>query len=146
MSGVPPIPSVEPVKGHLIGYQQPLHTCDTIIRHGHTYVIQRANGLLIVGASTERVGFNREIDAAITGSLAQKAGFLLPHLSETTPSETWIGFRPGSDEVHIGAWHSKRLYLAYGHLRNGILLTPVTAERICASITESGMSASGFPV
>jgi glycine oxidase len=134
VNGVPRIPSVEPVKGHLIGYQQPLHTCDTIIRQGHTYVIQRANGLLIVGASTERVGFNREIDAGITGALAQKAGFLLPHLSETTPSETWIGFRPGSDELHVGAWHSKRLYLAYGHLRNGILLTPVTAERIADQV------------
>ena len=134
-SGVPTIPSARPVKGHLIGYQQPLQTCNTIIRRGHTYVIQRANGLLVVGASTELVGFNRDVDSGITGALAQSASFLLPHLSETTPSETWIGFRPGSDQLHIGPWHSKRLYLAYGHLRNGILLAPLTADRVAEQIS-----------
>jgi glycine oxidase len=66
--------------------------------------------------------------------LARQAAFVFPHLAETTPTETWIGFRPGSDAVHMEAWHSRRLYLAYGHYRNGILLAPVTAKRIAASI------------
>lgn len=132
--GVPPVPAAEPVKGHLIGYRQPEQTCSTIVRHGHIYMLQRANGLLIAGASVEHIGFNREIDPAIVASLAKEAGFLFPHLRETTPSETWIGFRPASDALHVGAWHSNRLYLAYGHYRNGILLAPGTADRLISQI------------
>ncbi len=124
----PPLPRAEPVRGHLIGFHQPAQTCNTILRHGHFYLLQRANGLLIAGASVERVGWDRNIEPRVAASLAEQAGFVLPHLTETSPSETWIGFRPGSDDLRLGAWHSKRLYLAYGHYRNGILLAPITAQ------------------
>lgn len=130
VTGVPALPQSEPVKGHLIGYKQPEQTCNTIVRRGHTYLLQRGNGLLIAGSSLERVGFHRELNPVIEADLTRRAGFLLPHLTETSPSESWTGFRPASDELHIGMWHSPRLYLAYGHFRNGILLAPATAERI----------------
>jgi glycine oxidase len=135
ITGVPPLPVAEPVKGHLIGYAQPEQTCNTIVRHGHTYLLQRANGLLIAGASVEHVGFNRQIDPDITSELAAAAGFVLPHLQETAPSEKWIGFRPASDDLHLDTWHSDRLYLAYGHYRNGILLAPLTARDLARQIS-----------
>jgi glycine oxidase len=135
IKGVPPLPSTEPVKGHLIGYQQPAGTCHTIVRHGHTYLLQRASGLLICGASVEHVGFDREIRPEVVASLVRQAGFIFPHLRETAPSEVWTGLRPGSEALRIGSWHSNRLYLAYGHYRNGILLAPLTAERIANEIT-----------
>lgn len=130
-----PVPASEPVKGHLLGYQQPSQTCNTIIRHGHTYLMQRTNGLLIVGASVEHVGFDRDIDAGVVAELSAQAGFVMPHLIETTPTESWVGFRPDSDKLHLGQWQDSHLYLAYGHYRNGILLAPVTAERLAAEIS-----------
>jgi glycine oxidase len=135
VEGAPAVPRSEPVKGHLIGYQQPEQTCNTIVRRGRTYLLQRANGLLIAGASVEHVGFDREVRDDIAAELAAQAAFLFPHLAETTPTETWVGFRPASDGVHIEAWHSRRLYLAYGHYRNGILLAPVTAKRIAGMVS-----------
>ena len=135
VTGVPPIPQVEPIKGHLIGYHQPEQTCNTIVRHGPMYFLQRANGLMIAGASVERAGFDREIKPGVVADLVAKAGFVFPHLAETTPSQTWTGLRPGSDRLQLGPWHSPYLYLAYGHYRNGILLAPVTAERIADAIT-----------
>ncbi len=135
IEGVPPLPVAEPVKGHLIGYPQPEQTCSTILRHGHTYLLQRANGLLIAGASVEHVGFDRQIDPCIASELAAAAGFVLPHLQETIPSEKWIGFRPASDDLHVDTWHSERIYLAYGHYRNGILLAPLTAQDLASQIT-----------
>ncbi|MDQ2841683.1 MAG: FAD-binding oxidoreductase [Acidobacteriota bacterium] len=134
---VPPPPLSEPVKGHLIGYRQPEQTCSTIIRHGHAYLLQRANGLLIAGASLERTGWDRSIQPAIAARLAEQASFVLPHLSETDPSEVWTGFRPASDNLQIGPWHSNRLFLAYGHYRNGILLAPATARRLVREISAS---------
>jgi glycine oxidase len=135
VSGVPAPPAVEPVKGHLVGYQQPDQTCNTILRHGHTYLLQRANGLLIAGASVEHAGWDRSLDPAIAARLASEASFVLPHLAETTPSEIWIGFRPSSDHLQLGPWHSSALHLAYGHFRNGILLAPKTAADLASSLS-----------
>lgn len=134
VSGVPLLPAVEPVRGHLIGYQQPEQTCSTILRHGETYLLQRANGLLVAGSSIENVGFDRELNPKIVGAIARKAGVLLPHLSETTHSEAWLGFRPASELLRLGAWYSPHFYLAYGHYRNGILLAPLTAQRLASEI------------
>ena len=134
VSGVPSLPLVEPVKGHLIGYQQPAQTCSTILRHGHTYMLQRSNGLLVTGASVEHVGFNRDLRPDIIEGLGRQAAFLLPHLGETTHSEAWMGFRPASEALQLGSWYSPRFYLAYGHYRNGILLAPVTAQRLTSEI------------
>lgn len=135
--GVPALPAAYPVKGHIIGYHQPTQTCNTILRHHNTYLLQRANGLLIAGASVEHVGFDRTIEDARISALATAAASILPHLSETVPTETWIGFRPGSDQIHLGPWHSPRFYVAYGHFRNGILLAPLTAERIASDLNTS---------
>ena len=134
IDGVPPLPPVEPVKGHLIGYQQPEQTCNTILRSGHTYLLQRANGLLIAGSSVEKVGFNRPVDPAVASLISAQAAVILPHLAETSPSEVWTGFRPGpAGAPQIGPWHSNRLLLAYGHYRNGILLAPATAQKIVSA-------------
>lgn len=135
VTGVPPLPRAEPVKGQLVGYQQPDGTCGTILRHGSTYMLQRANGMLIAGASVEHVGFDRELRADILEDLVRRAAFLLPHLAETTPSEEWMGFRPASEELQLGSWYSPHFYLAYGHYRNGILLAPVTAQRLASEIS-----------
>jgi glycine oxidase len=97
--------------------------------------MQRNSGLLIVGASVEHVGFDRRVDAGVASQLSEAAGFVMPHLLETTPTEMWVGFRPGSDGLHLGRWESGNVYLAYGHYRNGILLAPVTADRVAAEIS-----------
>jgi glycine/D-amino acid oxidase-like deaminating enzyme len=111
--------------------------CVTIVRHNHTYMLQRANGLLIVGASAERVGFDRTVDQSAVIRLEKEAAQIMPHLAETSPTEIWTGFRPGGDKLHLGQWHSPKVYLAYGHYRNGILLAPATAERIKREIIAS---------
>ncbi|MFL6465975.1 MAG: glycine oxidase ThiO [Bryobacteraceae bacterium] len=134
VNGVPNLPSAEPIKGQLIGYRQPEQTCTTIVRHGGYYFLQRANGLMIAGASVEHVGFNREISRAVTDQISRQAGFVFPHLAETIPSEAWVGFRPGGEQLQLGSWHSTRLYLAYGHHRNGILLAPATAREVTGEI------------
>ncbi|HMF77882.1 MAG TPA: glycine oxidase ThiO [Bryobacteraceae bacterium] len=135
VTGVAPLPAAEPVRGHLLGYRQPSHTCPTIVRHGHSYFLQRANGLLIAGASMERVGFDRTIVPATVATLVASTGVVFPHLQETEPTEVWIGFRPASDDLRVGRWQSDSLYLAYGHFRNGILLAPLTAQQLAGEIS-----------
>jgi glycine oxidase len=135
-----PLPRSVPIKGHLLGYRLPPGSLPVTVRDGHTYVLQRADGFTIAGSSTENVGFDRAIDPKIVSELTARAAALVPALASLEPESVWTGLRPGTDGAapHIGRLslnHApSRLWLAYGHYRNGILLAPATCDRICREI------------
>jgi len=132
------LPPVEPIKGHLIAYGQPPGKYRTILRHGHTYLLQRTNGLLIAGSSEEHLGFDRSVDGQIVSDIASRAAFVVPSLAGEALVESWTGLRPASETPHTGAYGpGGRLFLAYGHYRNGILLAPITARDLAAEISAS---------
>ena len=56
----------------------------------------------------------------------------MPGIEELPIDEMWVGFRPGSrdDAPVLGPSGVEDLILATGHHRNGILLTPVTADAV----------------
>jgi len=135
VSGVPALPASEPIKGHLIGFDLQLGGCPTILRHGHTYLLQRGTGRLIAGSSVEHAGFDREISPSIVERLRHDATAVLPVLEKLELADVWTGLRPGAEQLHLGRWHGSPLILAYGHFRNGIMLAPASAERIVAEIT-----------
>jgi glycine oxidase len=137
VSGVPALPRSEPVKGHLMGFDLQLGACPTIIRHGHNYLLQRGSGFLIAGASLEYLGFHREISKEIADRLYREAADILPVLDKLHSVDVWTGLRPASDMLHLGQWHNSRLFLAYGHYRNGILLAPATAEHLAAELARA---------
>jgi glycine oxidase len=125
-----------PVKGHLIGYDLRPGSLEPILRRGHTYVLQRGSGLTIAGSTMERVGFDASVDPKIAARLHRRARRLLPALLLSSPDSSWIGFRPAvaGDEPQVGRFRDSRVWLAYGHYRNGILLAPVTARIIADEI------------
>jgi glycine oxidase len=129
------LPPVKPIKGHLIGFDMEPGTLGPMVRHGHSYVLQRSNGFTIAGSTEEDVGFDRSIDPEICRDIHHRAAELWPPLKNVTPSKRWIGFRPYSEAPHIGRLGETNVWLAYGHFRNGILLAPLTAQRIAADIT-----------
>ena len=132
-----PLPRSYPMKGHLLGYRLPAGSIAATIRHDHTYVLQRADGFSIAGSSTEDAGFDRTIDPKIVADIAVRASSLLPALRGLQPESVWIGFRPATDTPapNIGRVHSSRLWLAYGHYRNGVLLAPATCDQVCREIS-----------
>jgi glycine oxidase len=142
--GLRRLPGSFPVRGHLIGYQMEPGSCPTILRQGHTYILQRRSGFTIAGTSMETVGFDRRIDPEIVRDIAERAEALLPALRQARPPEAWIGFRPRADahQPQIGRFANSALWLAYGHFRNGILLAPATAERVAAGITSNAETGS----
>ena len=125
-----PLPAAVPVRGHLIGYHRAPGWLGPIVRHQHTYLLQRNAGLVIAGTSEEHKGFDRGIDVAVARGIADRAARLLPDLAGQ-PYDTWLGFRPGSEAGHpLLGQAAPGLWLAYGHYRNGILLAPATAARL----------------
>ena len=133
---IPPLPAAFPVKGHLMGYQLEPQSLGPILRHGHTYLLQRSSGFTIAGTSTEHAGFNRSIDGGVIQDITSRACDLLPWLRGRQPVTTWNGFRPGADSPGpvIRRVEDSGLWLAYGHYRNGILLSPVTAQLVSEEI------------
>jgi len=137
------LPPVVPIKGHLIGFQMEPGALGLTRRLGETYVLQRSNGFLIAGSNEQDIGFDHTVDAAICEDIHRRAAQLFPPLEHATPVKRWIGFRPRSatGDPHIGRVEGTNVWLAYGHYRNGILLTPVTAQRIDDEIQGNRASA-----
>jgi glycine oxidase len=102
------------------------------------YLVPRRDGRLIVGATSEERGFDPSLTAGGVFALLEGAWRALPGIEELAIDEMWVGFRPGSrdDAPILGPSALPGLVLATGHHRNGILLTPVTAEAVSRFILE----------
>jgi glycine oxidase len=135
-----PLPKTMPVRGHLISFRAETGMLGTILRQGHTYLLQRDSGCIIAGSSTEHAGFDRTIDESAVRKIHARGSRLLPALAAMEPVERWNGFRPGIEGgiPAIGRIEGTSIWTAFGHYRNGILLAPETVRRIVESVTASG--------
>jgi glycine oxidase len=91
---------------------------------------------VLVGATMERVGFDKRVTADAVKSLLGAALRLWPALERAQHTRSWAGLRPfaeGDDPV-CAATELPGLVVATGHGRNGILLAPLAAERIAALV------------
>jgi glycine oxidase len=96
------------------------------------YLVPRRDGRLLVGATVEERGFDDSVTAGGLLGLLDGAWRAVPAVEELPVDEIWTGFRPGSrdDAPILGPSGVDGLVLATGHHRNGILLTPITADAI----------------
>jgi glycine oxidase len=135
-----PLPPVRPIKGQMLSVQMDPEA--PLLRHviwaPRAYLVPRRSGLLIVGATVEERGFDGAMTAGGLYSLLDGAWRALPGIEELNVVETWVGFRPGSrdDAPVLGPSALPGLMFCTGHHRNGILLTPVTAAAMAATILE----------
>ena len=129
-------PPTMPVKGHLASWNLESGKLGPILRNGHTYVMQRANGVVIAGSNEERVGYFRRVRKGAIEDIRARAARLLPELGERVPDSVWTGFRPGidADQPFIGRIPGTTAHGAFGHYRNGILLAPETGARFMESL------------
>ena len=132
-------PPVRPVKGQMLALQMEEGiTINSVIRTirarypTSVYLVPRTDGRLIVGATSEEMGFDTRLTAGGMFELLRGAWEAVPGVYELPVLETWAGLRPGSrDNAPIlGKTPVDNLIYATGHYRNGILLTPITAYEI----------------
>jgi glycine oxidase len=153
IAGVPaPVrAALRPVKGQLLRLRHPdgmppviTHTIRATVRGADVYLVPRADGEVVVGATQEERGPDRTVTAGAVHDLLRDAMSVLPVTSELELAETCAGLRPGTPDngpvvgpVADGSGGSgpDGLLLATGHYRNGILMSPVTADAIVAHLT-----------
>lgn len=129
-----PIP-VQPRKGQMLAVQVPPQhplPLQTVLFGEEIYIVPRRNGRILIGATSENVGFLAGNHPTDLHGLLAKAVRLCPALATYPIVDRWWGFRPSTpDELPIlGASAYDNLILATGHYRNGILLAPATAQII----------------
>jgi glycine oxidase len=128
------LPPVRPVKGQLLYLRGPASEplCSRNVRGLEVYVVPRGDGRVVVGATVEEQGFDTRVTGGAVHDLLRAALELLPDVAELELRETVCGLRPGSPDnaPMIGPAGPEGLVVATGHYRNGILLTPVTADAV----------------
>jgi glycine oxidase len=145
-------PRVHPVKGQTLRLRLPDrpvlgHIVRGAVRGSPVYVVPRADGGLVVGASSEDAGFDLRPRAGAVYELLRDAQSLLPILGEAQFVEVCTSARPGTPDNAplIGRTPVAGLILATGHYRNGILLTPVTADGVTAVLVDGALPAELAP-
>ncbi|MFE7772329.1 glycine oxidase ThiO [Streptomyces sp. NPDC057445] len=139
LDGVPEevVPPVRPVKGQVLRLTVPRpyapflsRTVRAVVRGSQVYLVPRENGELVVGATTEELGWDTTVTAGGVYELLRDAHELVPGITELPLTETRAGLRPGSPDNAplLGPTELPGLLLATGHYRNGVLLTPVTGD------------------
>jgi glycine oxidase len=139
LAGVPDdvLPPVRPVKGQVLRLTVPKvyapflsRTVRAVVRGGNLYLVPRVNGELVVGATSEELGWDTTVTAGGVYELLRDAHELVPGITELPLTETRAGLRPCSPDNApiLGPTALPGLLLATGHYRNGVLLTPVTGD------------------
>ncbi|MFD9035514.1 glycine oxidase ThiO [Streptomyces sp. NPDC059567] len=149
LAGVPDdaLPPVRPVKGQVLRLTVPgayapflSRTVRAVVRGSHVYLVPRENGELVVGATSEELGWDTTVTAGGVYELLRDAHELVPGITELPLTETRAGLRPGSPDNAplLGPTALPGLRLATGHYRNGVLLTPVTGD-VMADLLTTGV-------
>ena len=131
---------VRPVKGQILRLRDPEHReaaplLERVVRFEGGYLVPRGDGRYVLGATMEERGYDLSVTAGGVYELLRDATELVPGVGELVIEELGAGLRPGApgNAPLVGpAEGAERLLLATGHFRNGILLAPLTAERIAA--------------
>jgi len=134
------IPHIVPVRGDACLIKVPGCALSHIIKYKEIYVIPRGDGVFALGATTypdaDRESVRMDNEAS---PLLAIAGELFPKHKVIMPIRSWSGLRPkasggkpflGTVPNHAG------LYIAAGHYKVGLSLTPITAEVMSSLILD----------
>jgi glycine oxidase len=139
--------SLHPVRGEIIRlnrdpFTEPIpHTLRALTNGRWSYLVTRANGELVLGATAE---FSSQPTLPKLGTHTELATDMLsvvPDLREATIVESSVGFRPGSiDNLPIvGAIDDQQqLWVLNGLYRHGVLLAPLLGRVLAEQLMNAG--------
>ncbi|AKG05248.1 MULTISPECIES: glycine oxidase ThiO [Salimicrobium] len=120
-----------PVKGECFSVYHKEHLTTASIFSPGCYIVPKAGGRFIVGATQKPDDPNNSVSIGGLRSLMERAIRLIPDLQHAEWGEAWSGHRPKTQTglPYMGE-HPEidGLWVAAGHFRNGILLAPITGS------------------
>jgi glycine oxidase len=132
------LPEIRPVKGHILrlgpgpGLVPLNRTVRALVNGRSVYLVPRADGSLVVGATVEERGDDRGVQAGAVHQLLDDARSVVPGIDEMRLLESSAGLRPATpDNIPFIGWTGlPGVAAACGHYRNGILLAPHTSRAV----------------
>jgi len=141
LTGLP----VRPVKGQILRVRAPggaapgfRHVIRGYADGRHVYLVPRAGGEVVIGATVEERG-DHQVTAGAVLDLLRAAADLVPEIVEYELVEARAAARPGSPDnaPMLGTLPGRPdVVVATGHYRHGIVLAPVTADLIAGLICD----------
>jgi glycine oxidase len=122
-------PGIRPVRGQIALLQTGTPLFHRILLRGKRYLVPRPDGRVLVGSTEEDAGFDKRTTAEAIQGLLTFAISMVPDLASAHPERSWAGLRPGSPDglPYIGPVPGiDNLFIAAGHFRAGIQLSPAT--------------------
>jgi glycine oxidase len=152
IGGLPDLP-VRPVKGQILRLDPgrlpaPNLTIRAYSRGSEIYLVPRESGReVVLGATVEELGFDQRVTAGAVYELLRDGRTVMPMTAEYALAETSVGWRPGTPDNApiLGRCDLDGLVLATGHYRNGVLLTPITADVISQMIITGELDSIAAP-
>lgn len=130
--------SIEPIRGQMVLLWTPAPLLSHVVECGPRYLVPRPDARLLVGSTEERAGFEKRNTPAGIGGLMDFAVRLVPALAEARFEQAWSGLRPhpAGELPLLGRLPEvENLYVAAGHFRAGLHLSPITARVMGQLIT-----------
>jgi glycine oxidase len=138
---------IEPVRGQIVALELPPAMPRPIVWGHDAYLVPKLDGSLVVGATSERVGFDRRVTADGVATLLRAARALVPDVGGARFLGAWAGLRPDTPDhlPLVGAWPgTPGLVVAAGHYRNGVLLAPLTGRIVADGVLGKGWAEPAF--
>ncbi len=126
--GVPA--TLRPIRGQMVLLACPRPPLERIVNVGRRYLVPRDDGHVLVGSTEEDAGFQKHTTADGVAGLLRFALELAPTLAGAGVERTWAGLRPETPDgrPYIGRIPGlDNAFVATGHFRHGLLLSPATA-------------------
>lgn len=104
------------------------------------YATPRADGRVLVGATSEDVGYEKKVTPEGLAALAEMTRDLLPQLAAHKPLDAWSGLRPGSPDGLPAVGPDPRAAAGFlwasGHGGYGMMQCPATAKVVADLVTK----------
>ncbi|MCL4449126.1 MAG: glycine oxidase ThiO [Actinobacteria bacterium] len=134
---------IRPVKGEILRLKVPdplsvlSHIVRGVAKGGVIYVVPRQSREIVVGATTYEKGFDTSVQAESVYTLLRDARMLVPSVCQAQFNQAAAGFRPGTPDNApiVGRTSIEGVFVATGHYRSGILLTPLSAMAVTELLT-----------
>ena len=133
---------VRPVRGQLLHLAWQGAPLQRVTWGDHCYMVPWDDGTLLLGATQEEVGFDERTTVDGVRQLMNAACELVPDAAKASLMSARVGLRPGTpDTMPIIGWSqaAPNLMYATGHFRNGVLLSPLTAQLVADAMLSNNI-------
>ena len=128
---------IGPAKGQIVLVEAMPPPFQHIVDGLGIYIVPRADGKILLGATVEYVGYDKTATVDGTKQMIDAGIAIAPQLAHSTFVQTWAGLRPYAKKGPLLGYLPgyDNVVLASGHFKNGILLAPITGQLIAELLT-----------